>query len=180
MPSISCHLQPRCACALCPLLPRTPFRHLRLPEKLLPFCLHPFSKFFALRRSSCCENKNPTSMQHFCDCGLPFVLVKRKWTDDQPICSVFVLKYELWHPAVIRNRKKVAIQGVFLFLGTRDRLERHSGMNLGPVREQGGPGGAVGAFGRALGWSGSGAVLDGFGERACWSVSWSGPGPRCQ
>ena len=26
-------------------------------------------------------------------------------------------------------------------------------MNLGPAREQGGPGGAAGDFGRALGWS---------------------------
>ena len=38
-------------------------------------------------------------------------------------------------------------------MGSQDSLERRSGMNLGPAREQGGPGGAAGDFGRALGWS---------------------------
>lgn len=59
----------------------------------------------------------------------------------------------LWRPAAIPNRKKVAIRGVFLFFGSLDRLKRCSGMNLGPAREQGGPGGAAGDFGRVLGWS---------------------------
>ena len=36
-------------------------------------------------------------------------------------------------------------------MGSLDRLERRSGMNLGPAREQGGPGGAAGDFGRTLG-----------------------------
>ena len=36
-------------------------------------------------------------------------------------------------------------------MGSQDSLERRSGMNLGPAREQGGPGSAAGAFGRALG-----------------------------
>ena len=57
----------------------------------------------------------------------------------------------LWRPAAIPNRKKVAIRGVFLFLGSLDRLKRCSGMNLGPACEQSGLGSAAGAFGRALG-----------------------------
>ena len=36
-------------------------------------------------------------------------------------------------------------------MGSLDRLERRSGMNLGPTREQSGLGSAAGAFGRALG-----------------------------
>ena len=59
----------------------------------------------------------------------------------------------LWRPAAIPNRKKVAIRGVFQIFGSLDRLKRSSGMNLGPAREQGGPGGAAGDFGRVLGWS---------------------------
>ena len=47
--------------------------------------------------------------------------------------------------------KKNAIRGVFLFLGSLDRLKRCSGMNLGPACEQSGLGSAAGAFGRALG-----------------------------
>ena len=57
-PPISCHLQPRCACALCPLLLRASFHHPHLPEGLSLFsCIYPFSSFAPLRRSSCCENK---------------------------------------------------------------------------------------------------------------------------
>ena len=103
-------------------------------------------------------------MQLFCDCGLSFVLSNQKRAADQPICCAFAPRYALWRPATIPNRKKVTIQGVFLFLGSQDSLERRSGMNLGPAREQGGPGGAAGDFGRALGWSAWGAVLGGFGD----------------
>ena len=92
-------------------------------------------------------------MQLFCDCGPSFVRAKYKLTADQPICCAFAPRYALWLPAAIPNRKKIAIRGVFLFLGSQDSLERRSGMNLGPAREQGGPGGAAGDFGRALGWS---------------------------
>ena len=57
-PLVLCHLQLRCTCAQCPsLLMRESFRHLRLPEGFSLFCLHPFSGFAPLRRSSCCENK---------------------------------------------------------------------------------------------------------------------------
>ena len=37
-------------------------------------------------------------------------------------------------------------------------------MNLGPAREQGGPGGAAGDFGRALVMGCPGAALGGFGD----------------
>ena len=97
------------------------------------------------------KTKNPVSVQLFCDCGLSFVLSNQKRAADQLICCTFAPRYALWRPAAIPNRKKVAIQGVFLFLGSQDSLERCSGMNLGPAREQGGPGGAAGDFGRALG-----------------------------
>lgn len=110
------------------------------------------------------KTNNPVSVQLFCDCGLSFVRAKYKLADDQPICCAFAPRYALWRPATIPNRKKVTIQGVFLFLGSQDSLERRSGMNLGPAREQGGPGGAAGDFGRALGWSAWGAVLGGFGD----------------
>lgn len=99
------------------------------------------------------KTNSPASVQLFCDCGLSFVRAKYKLTADQLICCAFAPRYALWLPAAIPNRKKVAIRGVFLFLGSLDRLERRSGMNLGPAREQGGPGGAAGDFGRALGWS---------------------------
>lgn len=97
------------------------------------------------------KTNNLASVQLFCDCGLSFVRAKYKLTADQLICCAFAPRYALWLPAAIPNRKKVTIQGVFLFLGSQDSLERRSGMNLGPAREQGGPGGAAGAFGRALG-----------------------------
>lgn len=97
------------------------------------------------------KTKNPVSVQLFCDCGLSFVLSNQKRAADQPICCAFTPRYALWRPAAVPNRKKVAIRGVFLFLGSLDRLERRSGTNLGPAREQGGLGSAAGAFGRALG-----------------------------
>ena len=69
----------------------------------------------------------------------------------QPFSLHFWPSIRDWGLRAIPNRKKVAIWGVFLFLGSLDRLERRSGMNLGPACEQGGPGRAAGAFGRALG-----------------------------
>ena len=113
-------------------------------------------------------------MQLFCDCGLSFVRAKYKLTADQLICCAFAPRYALWLPAAIPNRKKVAIRGVFLFLGSLDRLERRSGMNLGPACEQSGPGRAAGAFGRALG----GAVLGGFGDGLAGRCRGVAPGLR--
>ena len=122
------------------------------------------------------KTNNPVSVQLFCDCGLSFVRAKYELAADQLICCAFGPRYALWRPAAIPNRKKVAIRGVFLFLGSLDRLERRSGMNIGPACEQGGPGGAVGAFGRALGGV-PGAQCWALWGRACWPVSWSGTGP---
>lgn len=57
-PLVLCHLQLRCTCVQCPsLLVRESFRHLRLPEGFSLFCLHLFSGFAPLRRSSRRENK---------------------------------------------------------------------------------------------------------------------------
>lgn len=75
------------------------------------------------------KTNNPASVQLFCDCGLSFVRAKYKLADDQPICCAFAPRYALWRPAAVPNRKKNAIRGVFLFLGSLDRLKRRSGMN---------------------------------------------------
>ena len=122
------------------------------------------------------KTKNPVSVQLFCDCGLSFVLSNQKRAADQPICCAFAPRYALWRPATIPNRKKVTIQGVFLFLGSQDSLERRSGMNLGPAREQGGPGSAAGDFGRALGGV-PGCSAGRLWGRARWPASWSGTEP---
>ena len=112
----------------------------------------------------------------FCDCGLSFVRAKYKLTADQPICCAFAPRYALWRFAAIPNRKKVAIRGVFLFFGSLDRLKRCSGMNLGSACEQGGPGSAAGAFGRALGGV-PGCSAGRLWGRARWPASWSGTEP---
>lgn len=122
------------------------------------------------------KTNNPASVQLFCDCGLSFVRAKHKLTADQLICCAFAPRYALWRPAAIPNRKKIAIRGVFLFLGSLDRLERRSRMNLGPAREQGGPGSAAGAFGRALGGV-PGCSAGRLWGRARWPASWSGTEP---
>ena len=110
------------------------------------------------------KTNNPVSVQLFCDCGLSFVRAKYKLAADQPIYCAFAPRYALWRPAAVSNRKKNAIRGVFLFLGSLDRLKRRSGMNLGPACEQSILGSAAGAFGRALGGVPGGAVLGGFGD----------------
>lgn len=152
-PPVLCHLQLRCTCAQCPsLLVRESFRDLRLPEGFsLSFVCIPFQDSPRYGDLPVVKTNNPASVQLFCDCGLSFVRAKYKRAADQPICYAFTPRYALWRPAAIPNRKKVAIRGVFLFLGSLDRLKRRSGMNLGPACEQSGPGSAAGAFGRALG-----------------------------
>lgn len=122
------------------------------------------------------KTKISVFVQLFCDCGPSFVRAKYKLTADQPICCAFAPRYALWLPAAIPNRKKIAIRGVFLFLGSLDRLERRSRMNLGPAREQGGPGSAAGAFGRALGGV-PGCSAGRLWGRARWPASWSGTEP---
>lgn len=42
--------------------------------------------------------------------------VRRKWAAARPICHYFQASSVFWCPVAIRNRKKVAILGVFLFL----------------------------------------------------------------
>ena len=123
------------------------------------------------------KTNNPVSVQLICDCGLSFVLSNQKRAADQPICCAFAPRYALWRPAAIPNRKKVTIQGVFLFLGSRDSLERRSGMNLGPAREQGGPGGAVGSFEGMLGMELPERGVGRLRTQACGPASWSGIGP---
>ena len=112
------------------------------------------------------KTKISVFVQLFCDCGPSFVRAKYKLTADQLICCAFAPRYALWLPAAIPNRKKVAIRGVFLFLGSLDRLERRSRMNLGQACEQSEPGSAAGAFGRALG---------GVPGVQCWAALGTGP-----
>lgn len=110
------------------------------------FRIHPVMVIFPLRKQIIRRLCN-----FFAIADSLFVRAKCKLAADQPICYAFAPRYALWRPAAIPNRKEVAIRGVFLFLGSLDRLERCSGMNLGPACEQSGLGSAAGAFGRALG-----------------------------
>lgn len=65
------------------------------------------------------ETKIPTSVQLFCDCGLLSVLREAEMGRCASDLPLFRASIRVLTPAAIRNRKKVAILGVFLFLGTR-------------------------------------------------------------
>ena len=65
------------------------------------------------------KTKIPTSVQLFCDCGLLSVLREAEMGRCASDLPLFRASIHVLTPAVIRNRKKVAILGVFLFLGTR-------------------------------------------------------------
>ena len=65
------------------------------------------------------KTKIPTSVQLFCDCGLLSVLREAEMGRCVSDLSLFRASIHILTPAAIRNRKKVAILGVFLFLGTR-------------------------------------------------------------
>ena len=98
------------------------------------------------------KTKISVFVQLFCDCGLFFITAKRKWAADRLISYAFASRSVIGELATIPNRKKVAIQGVFLFLGPRDRFGRRWGWGEPwSVREQGGPESAVGAFRVVLG-----------------------------
>lgn len=106
------------------------------------------------------KTKISVFVQLFCDCGLSFITAKRKWTADRLISCAFASRSVIGELATIPNRKNVAIQGVFLLLGSRDRFGRRWGWGEPwSVREQGSPESAVGAFGVVLGmgWLGCSA-----------------------
>lgn len=65
------------------------------------------------------KTKIPTSVQLFCDCGLLSVLREAEMGRCASDLPLFRASIHVLTPAAIRNRKKVAILGVFLFLGTR-------------------------------------------------------------
>lgn len=67
------------------------------------------------------ETKIPTSVQLFCDCGLLFVLREAEMGRCASDLPLFRASIRVLTPAAIRNRKKVAILGVFLFFGHPDR-----------------------------------------------------------
>ena len=65
------------------------------------------------------KTKIPTSVQLFCDCGLLSVLREAEMGRCASDLPLFRASIHVLTPAATRNRKKVAILGVFLFLGTR-------------------------------------------------------------
>lgn len=89
------------------------------------------------------KTKIPTSVQLFCDCGLLSVLREAEMGRCASDLPLFRASIHVLTPAAIRNRKKVAILGVFLFFGTR------IGLMLVPW----------------AGWPGRGAFVDDFGQR---------------
>lgn len=62
------------------------------------------------------KTKFPTSVQLFCDCGLLSVLREAEMGRCASDLALFRASIHVLTPAAIRNRKKVAILGVFLFL----------------------------------------------------------------
>lgn len=67
------------------------------------------------------KTKIPTSVQLFCDCGLLSVLREAEMGRCASDLPLFRASIHVLTPAAIRNRKKVAILGVFLFFGHPDR-----------------------------------------------------------
>lgn len=93
------------------------------------------------------KTKIPTSVQLFCDCGLLSVLRETEMGRCASDLPLFRASIHVLTPAAIRNRKKVAILGVFLFLGTRIGL-------------------MLGAMGAAPLWANLGSVAGGAGSAA--------------
>lgn len=62
------------------------------------------------------KTKIPTSVQLFCDCGLLSVLREAEMGRCASDLPLFRASIHVLTPVAIRNRKKVAILGVFLFL----------------------------------------------------------------
>lgn len=89
------------------------------------------------------KTKFPISVQLFCDCGLLSVLREAEMGRCASDFLLFRASIHVLTSAAIRNRKKVAILGVFLFLGTR------IGLMLVPW----------------AGWPGRGAFVGDFGQR---------------
>lgn len=156
------HSQPRAPTPyVCRCRPLGILRYLYLPEGLsLFFGSIPFQDLLCYGDLPAVKTKISVFVQLFCDCGLSFITAKRKWTADRLISCAFASRSAIGELATIPNRKKVAIQGVFLFLGSRDRFGRRWGWGEPwSVREQGGLESAVGAFGvvRGMGWLGCSA-----------------------
>ena len=109
------------------------------------------------------KTKISVFVQLFCDCGLSFITAKRKWTADRLISCAFASRSVIGELATIPNRKNVAIQGVFLLLGSRDRFGRRWGWgDLGRCVNKVDPKAPWVLSGWCWGWGGSGAALGGF------------------
>ena len=90
-----------------------------LPSLEVSRFFHRICPVLAIRQSR--KTKILASLQLFCDCGLFFVPSERKRATAQPITCVFASQSAIRHPTTVPNRKKIAIQADFLFLGSRDR-----------------------------------------------------------
>ncbi len=102
------------------------------------------------------KTKIPTSVQPFCDCGLLSVLREAEMGRCASDLPLFRASIHVLTPAAIRNRKKVAILGVFLFLGTR------IGLMLGAMGGVARAGAFVGEFGQRCGRGGLGSAARGY------------------
>lgn len=125
------------------------------------------------------KTKIPTSVQLFCDCGLLSVLREAEMGRCASDLPLFRASIHVLTPAAIRNRKKVAILGVFLFFGTR------IGLMLVPWAGWPGRGAFVDDFGQRCGRGGLGSAVRGclwwrnVGGWMPWTTrrrEWSGPG----
>lgn len=125
------------------------------------------------------KTKIPISVQLFCDCGLLSVLREAEMGRCASDLPLFRASIHVLTPAAIRNRKKVAILGVFLFLGTR------IGLMLGAMGGVAWRGAFVGELGQRCGRGGLGSAARGCSRWRNvsgwmpWTTrrrEWSGPG----
>lgn len=125
------------------------------------------------------KTKIPISVQLFCDCGLLSVLREAEMGRCASDLPLFRASIHVLTPAAIRNRKKVAILGVFLFLAPG------SASCLVPWAGWLGRGAFVGEFGQRCGRGGLGSAVWGYSRWRNvsgwmpWTTrrrEWSGPG----
>ena len=109
-----------------------------------------FRKVCSAATTRLAKTRIPISVQLFCDCGLPSVLCEVEMGRRASNLPFFRASSVFWRPAAIRNRKKVAILGVFLFLD--------SWIGLMPVLWAGCPGRS--------------AFVDDFGQRCGRGQTW--------
>lgn len=126
------------------------------------------------------KTKIPTSVQLFCDCGLPSALREAEMGRCASDLPLFRASIHVLTPAAIRNRKKVAILGVFLFFWAPGSAScwchGRGGLGAAPLFDD---------FGQRCGRGGLGSAVRGclwwrnVGGWMPWTTrrrEWSGPG----